>query len=404
MYLNTQLGFENFKMRLRSKIFVDKSMIIEILNERVDTDKRFVCITRPRRFGKSQLTYLLESYYSKVVDSAQIFSQLKISETESYENHLNKYNVIKIDFSSVAISDTYEEYIGRVIDFLVDDLEEQYSSVDCKKYTELWDKLDRIYMKTGEKFIFIIDEWDFIFNKEIFQEHQEEFLDFLRNLLKDRAYVALCYMTGILPIKLHSTGSALNMFHEYSFLKDKILDGFCGFTEDEVQVLCASNDGVSYDEMSYWYNGYITASGKRIFNPKSVVEALKNNYCQSYWTNTGAFNEVLEYLRLDITGVAEDVIKMINGESIPIIINREFRAGSSTPQNRKEIYSAMITWGFLSYCNEEIRIPNNELMTEFEIALSEDCFGEVATLIRNSEEMLRATLAKDTKKSSSDSA
>ncbi len=156
MYLNTQLGFENFKMRLRSKIFVDKSMIIEILNERVDTDERFICITRPRRFGKSQLTYLLESYYSKVVESAQIFSQLKISETESYENHLNKYNVIKIDFSSVAISDTYEEYIGRVIDFLVNDLEEQYSSVDCKKYTRLWDKLDRIYMKLYQRDVLVV--------------------------------------------------------------------------------------------------------------------------------------------------------------------------------------------------------------------------------------------------------
>ncbi|OOO00421.1 MAG: AAA family ATPase [Epulopiscium sp. Nele67-Bin004] len=398
MFLNTKASYNNFLELYQSKTYVDKSMIIELLNERISTIRKFVCITRPRRFGKSQITFLLESYYSKAFDTKGIFDNLKVSNTPSYRQHLNKYNVVKIDFSQVGQYATYEEYINKIKSNLNFDIDTHYSQVDLTRYDQVQDKFEAIQEETGDKFIFIFDEWDFIFNRGLYINEHQEFLEFLRQLLKDRSYVALCYMTGILPIKQHSTGSALNMFSEYTFLKDTVLDKFCGFTEEEVQQLCEQNNGISYEELSYWYNGYITASGARIFNPRSVVEALSNNNCQSYWTNTGAFNEVLSYLKLDAFGVRDDVIKMINGEHVPIKILQEFRAGSAIPRTKEEIYSAMITWGFLSYYNEEVCIPNNELMLEFVIALRDESFGEVSGLLKNSDEMLRATLAKDNKK------
>ncbi|OON91846.1 MAG: AAA family ATPase [Epulopiscium sp. Nele67-Bin002] len=395
MYLNTKQGFNNFKKIVSSDLYVDKSMILDILNKRVNKDNCYICITRPRRFGKSEITNLIESYYSTAIDSKKFFDKLEISKTANYLKHLNKYNVIKIDFSELDEDNSYNGYIGRIKSYLVKGLEQNYQNIDFNSYRTISDK----FTATGDRFIFIFDEWDFIFNKGLYIEQQEEFLDFLRNLLKGKAYVSLCYMTGILPIKLHSTGSALNIFEEYTFINDGVFSKYFGFTESEVMELCKQNDGISYEEVAHWYNGYTTKDGIRIFNPRSVKIALINNDAQSYWTSTGAMDEVLEYLKLDATGsIVNDVIKMINNETIFINILREFRAGSKVPTNKDEIYAAMITWGFLSYYNEELRIPNRELMIEFELALKDNTFGELSKIIKNADEMLRATLNRDAKK------
>ncbi|OOB80028.1 MAG: AAA family ATPase [Epulopiscium sp. Nuni2H_MBin003] len=393
MYLNTQQGFESFKERLRSKVFVDKSMIIEILNERIGTDDKYICITRPRRFGKSQITYLLESYYSKEVNGKEIFDKLKISSTANYEEYLNKYNVIKLDFSDVEVEDTYEQYIGRIKRNLIKDLERKYTEVDLEQYDLISNKL----LATEEKFIFIIDEWDFIFNKGLYIQNQKNFLEFLRNLLKGKTYVALCYMTGILPIKKHSTGSALNMFEEYTLLDDSIFEEYFGFTEEEVQKLCLEHD-MPYEEVKRWYNGYLTENGIRVFNPRSVNIAITKKKCKSYWVNTGAMDEVLLYLRIDPDEVRDDVLRMVAGEEVEAYDIEEFRAGQEFPTTKEEVYSAMITLGFLTYFDGMMSIPNKELMKEFEKALKAPCFGEIAILAKKSQEVLRATLNCDADK------
>lgn len=176
-------------------------------------------------------------------------------------------------------------------------------------------------------------------------------------------------MTGVLPIKKYSSGSALNMFDEYTFLKDRIFDEYFGFTVEEVMNLLKKNRYIKFEELEEWYNGYLTASGISIYNPKSVIKALQNNYCESYWTNTGAMDEVTEYLKYNTLEIRDDVIKMVSGETIDIIIDEEFRAGQSIPKNKEEIYSAMIVLGFLSYHDGYLKIPNKELMKEFEKAL-----------------------------------
>ncbi|OON99398.1 MAG: AAA family ATPase [Epulopiscium sp. Nele67-Bin004] len=392
-YLNTTEGYNNFLELLQGDIFVDKSMIIEALNKRICTTNKYICITRPRRFGKSEITNLIESYYSKVVASKPQFDNLAISQVEGYNTHLNKHNVIKIDFSELAQENTYKAYIKRVITYLSRDLEHRYSFIDLSKYSTISDKL----RATGDKFIFIFDEWDFIFNKGLYINEQEDFLDFLRGLLKGKSYVELCYMTGILPIKKHSAGSALNMFIEYTLLDDGVFENYFGFTEEEVKYLCNKHD-MNYSEVEMWYNGYSTESGLQIFNPRSVNIAIGKKSCKSYWVNTGAMDEVAEFLKLNVLGVRDDVIKMINHQEIMIDITEIYRAGAKIPSTREEIYSAMITLGFLTYANGYLRIPNRELMGEFQKALKEDCFGEVATLLKNSDDMLFATINKDAKR------
>ena len=394
IYLNTNKPLKNYSHLYRSKYFVDKSLIIEELNEVILTSDRYVCITRPRRFGKSSVIDMLGAYYSKGLDSSSIFDNLKISESENYKEHLNKYNVINISFNEIPDNmKSYEEYINNIVNQLKKDVISTFNIKDIDEN----DSIKRILEKSNEEFIFLLDEWDYIFNNNLFEENQNDFLEFLRNLLKDQPYVALCYMTGVLPIKKYSSGSALNMFDEYTFLKDRKFGEYFGFVEEEVIELCNRNGKMNFKDLESWYNGYFTATGIRVYNPRSVVKALQNNYCESYWTNTGAMDEVSEYLKYNILEIRDEVIEMVAGEEIDVIIKEEFRAGQGTPKTKKEIYSAMIVLGFLSYYDGYLKIPNKELMLEFEKALEDESFGYVSKIIENSKSMLKATVNKDVK-------
>ncbi len=393
MYLNTDKAIKNYKELIAEKYFVDKSLIISLLNEKINTKSKYVCVTRPRRFGKSSVADMLGAYYSKVIHSREIFDRLKISKALDYEKHINQYNVIYISFNRIPDQNkTYDDYISCIQQTLKDDIDELYPYVEFKDYFSVSDRL----FATGDQFIFIFDEWDYIFNNNLFVQHQNDFLEFLRNLLKDQPYVALAYMTGVLPIKKYSSGSALNMFDEFTMLNDMLFGEYFGFTQEEVHMLCEKQEAVSFEELESWYNGYLNEEGNRLYNPRSVVKALQNKKCKSYWTNTGAMDEVAEYLKYNTLEIRDDVIEMVAGGEIDITIKEEFRAGQEPPKNKKEIYSAMIILGFLSYYDGYLKIPNKELMFEFEKALEDKSFGYVSNIIENSRKMLKATVNQDT--------
>ena len=287
---------------------------------------------------------------------------------------------------------SYDDYIDNIKDDLRKSIIETFTNIDFTEDKNIYNMLE----KTNERFVFIFDEWDYIFNNNLFKENQNEFLEFLRNLLKDQPYVALAYMTGVLPIKKYSTGSSLNMFDEYTMLQDPLYGDYFGFTEGEVKKLCVLQNMVSFKEISDWYNGYVNEEGEKIYNPRSVVKALQNEKCISYWTNTGAMNEVRDYLKYNILDVRDDVIKMVSKGQIDITIEEEFRAGQEAPKNKEEIYSAMIVLGFLSYYDGYLKIPNKELMKEFERALKDESFGYVSEIIKDSRRILKATVSGDT--------
>ena len=394
---------------------VPKSEIITLISEKLSTKSKYVCITRPRRFGKSSVADMLGAYYCKVVDSKDIFDNLKISKSKCYEKNLNKYNVINISFNEISeIGNSYNDYIKMIRENLKKDIVKNYPNINPNDYFNV----STMLRATGEKFIFIFDEWDYIFNNNLFIENQNDYLEFLRNLLKDQPYVELCYMTGVLPIKKftsfisptnnlcyaadnsvaqkYSSGSALNMFDEFIFLKDRTCGKYFGFTENEVKNLCDKNGELDFNELESWYNGYLTAKGIKMYNPRSVVKALQNNHCESYWTNTGAMDEVAQYLKYNTLEIRDEVIEMVAGQEIDITIKEEFRAGQDAPTTKKEIYSAMIILGFLSYYDGYLKIPNKELLQEFEKALTDESFGYVSEIISNSRKMLKATVNKDT--------
>ena len=394
-FLNDNFKKNEFELVSNDKYFVDKTKMIEKTNELINIKDRFLCITRPRRFGKTINAMMLACYYSKNANFKNLFDKLEISKSKSYLQHLNKHNVIYMTLNSnISELKTYEEYIKFYKTRLVHDLTEAYPNIDNKG--TISEILERASKESGQGFIFIIDEWDYIFNNNLFSEgERKEFLEFLRDLLKDKAYVELAYMTGVLPIAKYSAGSALNMFKEYNILNDKKYDKYFGFTFDETKALCEKQNIVTFEELTSWYDGYKTCSGLDVFNPRSVVYALSDGVCQSYWTNTGPMDEIIYYINNDIDAVKNDVIQMVSG--IPLDIKlKGYGAERKELNTKNQIFSAMTVYGFLSYHDETLAIPNKELRIKFDEALEDKSMGAVSELVLKSNEMLKATLRKDT--------
>ena len=243
---------------------------------------------------------MLECYYSKNANFKDLFDKLNISKCSSYEKHINKHNVIYITFNlNAGENDTYKGYIDYYKSRLISDIKELWP--DIKVNDDIPDMLSEVQSKTGEGFIFIIDEWDYIFNNNLYsEEDRNKYLLFLKNILKDRSYVELCYITGVLPIAKYSIGSALNMFREFNFLNDDVYYNFYGFTTKEVDDLCKKQNKLSMDELREWYDGY-KIQGIDLYNPRSVVCALLDGSCKSYWTSTGPMDEILYYIILKAT-------------------------------------------------------------------------------------------------------
>ena len=407
-YLNSITPYTLYKSESLSPYFVDKTLMLRELFPYVSAGNRHICITRPRRFGKTIMANMISSFFQKASDSSDVFDSLAISQVDDYRRYKNQYNVIRIDFSKMPRNcDLYTQYIERIEALLIEDVKEAFPQVKINEADAVGDILESIFVQCGEKFIFVLDEWDFIFHRDFINEiDKEKYVAFLSNLLKDRPYVVLSYMTGILPIAKYSSGSELNMFAEFTMVNSPMFGEYFGFTDDEVDDLYRryivecdrqhKEKSVTRKGLRDWYNGYYTKSGERVYNPRSVVFALQFNNLANYWTSSGPYDEIYYYIRNNISDVRDDLALMISGESVTAKI-QEYAATSMNLSTRDEIYSAMVVYGFLSYLNGKVCIPNRELMEKFdELLVKNESLGYVYRLAKESEKMLKATLAGDT--------
>lgn len=299
---------------------------------------------------------------------------LEISGFQAYQAHLNRHNVIYIDFSNMPENcGTYIQYIERIIHGLKDDLLEEYPDVVSDSGKAVWDILSEIFQKTRQRFIFIMDEWDAVFHMPfITEKEQEQYLLFLKMLLKSKVYVELAYMTGILPIAKYSDGLELNMFVEYGMATSERFSGYFGFLDKEVDTLLdiykktTESPRLSRSDLRDWYDGYHTAAGDRLYNPRSIVCALENNQIKNYWTSSGVYDSIIGYVKDNVADIRDDLAILFAGGSISADV-QEYAAVSRQLETKDEIYSAMVVYGLLTYENGEVMIPNRELVCELYI-------------------------------------
>lgn len=419
VYLNSRKPQNNFQETVNSVYFVDKTGLLEELIPIVGPGKRtggenglmagqgnkYICITRPRRFGKTVAANMVAAYFGKGYDGHKIFDGLDIQACEQFEEHLNQHNVIYITFHEMPGGcQTYEQYISRIQKRLLADLTRAYPDACIDEKDALWDAFNNIYELEEEvKFIFVLDEWDFIFHRSfVTEQDKKEYITFLSSLLKDQPYVELAYMTGILPIAKYHSGSELNMFFEYTMTSEEKYCAYFGFSEAEVDELYetylerTAHPNVTREGLRTWYNGYHTMSGGRVYNPRSVSAALTNNNLGSYWTSSGPYDEIFYYVGKNVDDVRDALALMVSGVPVRAKI-REYAASSMSLTTKEEIFSAMVVYGFLSSEQGKVFIPNQELMVQFEEMLrKEPSLGYVYRLAKESGRMLAATLSGDT--------
>lgn len=402
-FLNNKEPYDKFKTVMNGTYFVDKSEILEELIPALQQEQRFFCITRPRRFGKTVMANMIAAFFENTGEPS-LFEHLHIAEYAGYKEQAGKHDVIYIDFSEMPREcQNYQEYIDRVQNVLVRDIQEAYPELVIENNAAVWDILSLVFNQTGHKFIFVIDEWDAVFHSSfITEKDKKDYLLFLKLLLKGQSYVELAYMTGVLPIAKYSDGSELNMFLEYNMATRVRFSEYFGFSDEEVDMLYqrylekTKKPQITRESLREWYDGYHTAAGERLYNPRSVVCALTDNQLSNYWVSSGKYDSIFTYIQYNVDQIQNDLTLMFAGEKIPSGI-QEYAATAQELKTKEEIYSAMVVYGLLTYDNGMVFIPNKELMGSYASMMKkEQSLGYIYRLANVSSQMLQATLAGDT--------
>jgi hypothetical protein len=375
-------GNEEFAAVVNGQLYVDKTDMIPFFNEVINTEQRYVCVSRPRRFGKSITANMIAAYFEKGCDSRDLFEGRKLSETAQWDKNLNQYDVIRIDLADVgARRSTPEETLDYIDKMVVKELDEAYPSiVDCES-DGIADALALINDKTGAKFVIIIDEWDYLFRDEKSStKAQERYINLLRGLFKGNSakkFMVLAYITGILPIKKYSSESALNNFYEYTMISPGRLAKYIGFTEDEVRTLCDEYE-MDYDEVMRWYDGYSFRNTPHICGPNSVVRAMLEGQCKNYWPQTVAYNSLVTYITMNFDGLRDAVVAVLGGHRIKVKI-RTYENDMTSFKRKDDVLTALIHLGYLAFDEEteEAYLPNKEVRICFEDTLEATGWDEV---------------------------
>lgn len=417
-YLNP--GSRGFEEAVNSEIFVDKTDMIRYLNQVVRTEQKYVCVSRPRRFGKSMAVKMLCAYYDREADAAPLFERCRLSKTETrpgelpWNAYLGGFDVIRLvmtDFFSNV--DSIDEGLIKLQKLVIRSFAKQYPDVDYYDQEDLIQATQDLFETTHRQLVILIDEWDAILreHKED-KEGQKKYLDFLRNWLKDKEYIALAYMTGILPIKKYGRHSALNMFDEYSMLQPQQLAQSTGFTEEEVKQLCCRYQ-MSYPDISGWYDGYTVSdwvpvdqrkcvrqeNGEhfiRIYNPLSVVKAMRSGEIENYWNETETYEALQMYIDWNFDGLKEDVAILMKGGRVRID-PAGYQNDMTSFKNKDDILTMLVHLGYLSYEREkrEVFIPNREILDVFRSSTKGRDWTVTFRALQNSQKLLQATWAGD---------
>ena len=405
IYLNP--GNQNFQSQLNTGTYVDKTMLIDITNRRLDNpDFKFICLSRPRRFGKSITEDMLAAYYSKGADSRKLFEPYKIAKSESFEKYLNKYNVIKLDLNAHfgmwgGLSDeekkghTFISYISKKI---LAEFKTNFPDVDFNE-TSLADCIQKVFAQKNETFIILIDEYDVLIREQASKEEFGAYLGFLNSLFKNaelKPAISLAYITGILPIMKDKIQSKLNIFDEINMLDTGNFSEFTGFTSAEVEQLCKTYN-IDFEECKSWYDGYHLGDFE-IYNPQAVIKAIQNKKFKSYWSVTSSYEVVAEKIRMNFAGTKEKLIQMLGGEKVDVNVEKY----DNTMTGFKcfdDVLTYLIHLGYLAYDENEGQcyIPNREIYAEWQkVVETDENYAETDKIIKASRKLIQDTIAMNT--------
>ncbi len=369
-------GNEGFESAVKSQIYVDKTQMLAYTNSVLDSEQRYLCVSRPRRFGKSITAEMLTAYYGRGCDSLELFRNCRIASDSHFKEHLNRYDVIHIDINSFRRAGEPEESIvSRIQGALLGELRECYRECVPGDVVSLREALAGINNAKGTRFVVVIDEWDAVFREEKEDDGvQTEYIDFLRGLFKDapsKKFIKLAYLTGILPIKKYGTESALNNFDEFTMLEADVLAEYVGFTEAEVRELCEKH-GMDFERTAQWYDGYVVEKGLHVYNPKSVVDSIRRKRIGNYWTNTETYESLKSYISMNFDGLRDAVARMLAGDSCRIN-PAKFQNDMTSFKSRDDILTLLIHLGYLTYDRDtaSVWIPNEEVKGEFVNAIED---------------------------------
>ena len=423
-YLNP--GKTAYEEAINSEIFIDKSEMIMFLNSVLKTKQKYVSVSRPRRFGKTMAADMICAYYDREAKSRELFEKRLLAKCEpiiarnqtlTWDGYLGHFDVIRIvmtDFikSDIGVPEALAKLKGRILD----ELNEAYPDVKYDENDFLY-SLDKFYRKTGYQFVIVIDEWDSVFReRKEDKDGQKHYLDFLRDWMKDKAYIALAYMTGILPIKKYGKHSALNMFTEYSMMFPREMAPYTGFTEEEVKWECKKY-GMDYGEVSDWYDGYTVSDrippekreeyreGKyeghkiSIYSPLSVVESMTTGIIKNYWNKTETFEALSEFISMNQDGLKDAIMVLMDGGKVKVDTST-YQNDMTTFTGRDDVLSLLIHLGYLGFDDEksEVYIPNREILDEFKAATKDGEWVAAFEAFRISLELIQATWAEDAEK------
>ena len=385
-------GNDSYAKDRNYKIYIDKTMLLSFLNEAIGTPGNCIAVSHARRFGKSHAAGMIDAYYSLGCDSTQLFEGTKIASDPDYKKYMNKYNVIHLDISSFW-DDYKENIIEKIVEYIYGDLQEAFGDFfDSTK--KLSFALMSIYKKNKIPFVIIIDEWDCIIRNSEDKELVHQYLQFLHSLFKSeesKGFLALAYITGILPIKKIKDESALNNFEEYTMIKSKPITEYYGFTEDEVRGLCKEY-GMDFESTKAWYNGYLI-DGKHMYNPNSVSMAMRRQEFDSYWRNTSSFASINTFITMNYAGLKDDIITMLSGGKV-MVDTESFQNDLSEIYSKDDALTALIHLGYLAYDEDLLSayIPNFEVAKAFQTALKTGSWIEISKSISKCDELLMATI------------
>lgn len=330
------IGIQNFeKIRKDGCLYIDKTAIIY----RLVNEGSYYFLSRPRRFGKSLLISTLEAYFE---GKKELFDGLAIGQLEK---DWIAYPVLHLDLNIAQYDSTDSLY--KIVNDALARWEEVYGTRPSEKSLPLRfaGVVERAYLKTGQRVVILIDEYD----KPLLQTLQQEKLQTqLRNMLKPfygvlksmDKYIRFALLTGVTKVGKVSVFSDLNNLMDISM--DYRYADICGITENEIHAnleeelhTLASTQKMTYDEvceeLEKRYDGYhFVPDSVGIYNPFSLLNTFAKMELGNYWFETGTPTYLVELLKhtdynlykMAHTETDADVLNSIDASSynpIPVI-------------------------------------------------------------------------------------